>query len=85
MIEKGKDFILYNKPYNTMPSAYLHGSLHMVCTLSLSLLLPYSARLACTHTVVLSENSSGGFRGVGGGGALVRPLPILCQFSIFLM
>ena len=33
MNEKGKDFISYNKPY--MPSAGLHGPLHMVCTLSL--------------------------------------------------
>ena len=31
MNEKGKDFISYNKPY--MPSAGLHGPLHMVhCT-----------------------------------------------------
>ena len=30
--EKGKEFIFYNKPY--MPSAGLHGPLHMVCALS---------------------------------------------------
>ena len=33
MNEKGKEFIFYNKPY--MPSAGLHGPLHMVCALSL--------------------------------------------------
>ena len=40
MNEKEKNFIFYNKPY--MPSAGLHGPLHMamVCALSLSLLLP---------------------------------------------
>ena len=32
MNEKGKEFIFYNKPY--MPSASLHGPLHMVCALS---------------------------------------------------
>ena len=32
MNEKGKEFIFYNKPY--MPSAGLHGPLHMVCALS---------------------------------------------------
>ena len=31
MNEKGKEFIFYNKPY--MPSAGLHGPLHMVCAL----------------------------------------------------
>ena len=40
MNEKGKDFIFYIKPY--IPSAGLHGPLHMamVCALSLPLLLP---------------------------------------------
>ena len=40
MNEKGKDSIFYSKPY--MPSAGLHGPLHMamVCALSQSLLLP---------------------------------------------
>ena len=40
MNEKGKDFIFYDKSY--MPSAGLHGPLHMamVCAPSLSLLLP---------------------------------------------
>ena len=47
MNEKGKEFIFYNKPY--MPSAGLHGPLHMVCALSPA----PSARSACTHTVVL--------------------------------
>ena len=32
MNEKGKELIFYNKPY--MPSAGLHGPLHMVCALS---------------------------------------------------
>ena len=32
MNEKGKEFIFCNKPY--MPSAGLHGPLHMVCALS---------------------------------------------------
>ena len=32
MNEKGKESIFYNKPY--MPSAGLHGPLHMVCALS---------------------------------------------------
>ena len=32
MNEKGKEFIFYNKPY--MPSAGLHGPLHMTCALS---------------------------------------------------
>ena len=32
MNEKGKEFIFYNKPH--MPSAGLHGPLHMVCALS---------------------------------------------------
>ena len=32
MNEKGKEFIFYNKRY--MPSAGLHGPLHMVCALS---------------------------------------------------
>ena len=32
MNEKGKEFIFYNKPY--MPSAGIHGPLHMVCALS---------------------------------------------------
>ena len=32
MNPKGKEFIFYNKPY--MPSAGLHGPLHMVCALS---------------------------------------------------
>ena len=32
MNEKGKEFIFYNKPY--MPSAGLHGPLHMLCALS---------------------------------------------------
>ena len=31
MNEKGKHFIFYNKPY--MPSAGLHGPLHMACAL----------------------------------------------------
>ena len=40
MSDKGKDYVFYNKPY--MPSAGLHGSLHMalMCAFSLSLILP---------------------------------------------
>ena len=38
MNEKGKDFIFYNKLY--MPSAGLHGPLHMVCALCSCSLLP---------------------------------------------
>ena len=38
MNEKGKDFIFYNKLY--MPSAGLHGPLHMVCALCPCSLLP---------------------------------------------
>ena len=37
MNEKAKDFIFYNK---YMPSAGLHCPLHMVCALSLALILP---------------------------------------------
>ena len=38
MNEKGKDFIFCNKLY--MPSAGLHGPLHMVCVLCPCTLLP---------------------------------------------
>ena len=52
MNEKGNGFIFYNKPY--MPSAGLHGPLHMArCVHSVSPCSYPSARSACTHTVVL--------------------------------
>ena len=60
MNEKGKDFIFCNKP--DMPSAGLHGSLHMVCALCPC---PHpSARSACTHThwhclLLLGQRSGG--------------------------
>ena len=50
MIEKGKEFIFYNKPH--MPSAGLHGPLHMVCALS-PVPAPTLALDLHTHTVVL--------------------------------
>ena len=49
MNEKGKDFIFYNKSY--VPSAGLHGPLHMVCALCPC--SDPSARSACSHIVVL--------------------------------
>ena len=52
MNEKGKDFIFYYKPY--LPSAGLHGPLHMArCVHSVSPCSYPSARSACTYTVVL--------------------------------
>ena len=50
MNEKGKEFIFYNKPY--MPSAGLHGPLHMVCALS-PVPAPTLALDLHAHTVVL--------------------------------
>ena len=53
MNEKEKDFISSNKSY--MPSAGLHGPLHMamVCALCPAPCSYPSARSACTHTVAL--------------------------------
>ena len=64
MIEKGKDFIFYYKPY-IMPSAGLHGPLHMARYVhSVSPCSCPRARSACTHTVVLPAAAWAGGRGV---------------------
>ena len=72
MNEKGKEFIFYNKPY--MPSAGLHGPLHMVCALShvpattLALDLHAHTQLYC---LLLLGQRGGGVEGWRGGGVHV--------------